>query len=126
MTTEQIDQFIELGYVRIDSAFSDEIAEQCRSILWKAIQLNPDHPETWTQPVIRIGEIGLEPFKNAVNTNVLHQAFKQLAGDNWLPRVTLGTFPIRFPSKELAGDTGWHEDASFPGEIGRASCRERV
>jgi len=35
---------------------------------------------------------------------------------NWLPRVTLGSFPIRFPCKKPATDTGWHVDASFPGE----------
>jgi hypothetical protein len=28
----------------------------------------------------------------------------------------LGSFPIRFPSKESANDTGWHVDASFAGE----------
>jgi hypothetical protein len=116
LTDEQIDQFIGLGYVRIDAAFSAEIAEECRSILWKEMQLDHDKPETWTQPVIRIGEIGLEPFKRASNTNILHRAFNQLAGDNWVPRTALGTFPIRFPSKEPAGDTGWHVDASFPGD----------
>ena len=53
----------------------------------------------------------------AANTPVLHNAFDQLAGKgNWLPRTTLGSFPIRFPSKRTANDTGWHVDASFPGE----------
>jgi hypothetical protein len=116
LSDEQIVQFIQQGYIKIENAFSSEIAEQCRSILWKAIQLSPDHPETWTQPVIRIGEMGQEPFKNAANTNGLHQCFNQLAGDNWVPRTTLGTFPIRFPTKTPAGDTGWHVDASFAGE----------
>ena len=27
----------------------------------------------------------------------------------------MGTFPIRFPSAEDPGDSGWHVDASFPG-----------
>ena len=116
MDNRQIEQFIELGYVKIDHAFSGELAAACRSILWKAVQLDPDAPETWTQPVIRIGELGLEPFRQAANTDVLHEAFRQLAGDNWFPRTTLGSFPIRFPSKTPAGDTGWHVDASFPGD----------
>ncbi len=116
LSDDQIEQFIQKGFVKIDSAFSIEIAEQCRSILWETLQLDPDAPETWTQPVIRIGEIGLEPFKDAANTNILHQAFNQLAGINWLKRGTLGTFPIRFPNKKPAGDTGWHVDASFPGD----------
>lgn len=31
-----------------------------------------------------------------------------------MPRESIGAFPIRFPSKEPASDTGWHVDASFP------------
>ncbi|MBK6478995.1 MAG: phytanoyl-CoA dioxygenase family protein [Saprospiraceae bacterium] len=116
LSNKQIEQFIEFGFVKIKNAFSQEIADNCRTILWKAIQVSPDDPETWTQPVIRIGEIGLEPFKQAANTTILHKAFNQLAFDNWVPRMSLGTFPIRFPGKEEAGDTGWHVDASFPGE----------
>lgn len=117
LTTEQIDSFINNGFVKIENAFSTEIAEDCRAILWKATQCDPGNPESWTQPVIRIGELGLEPFKKAANTNILHNAFDQLVGQgNWIPRHTLGSFPIRFPSKEQANDTGWHVDASFAGE----------
>lgn len=116
LSNKQIEQFIEWGYVKIENAFSQEVADSCRAILWKAVEVSPDQPETWTQPVIRIGEIDLEPFKQAANTSILLNAFNQLAFDNWLPRMTLGTFPIRFPSKETANDTGWHVDASFPGE----------
>ncbi|XXU31997.1 phytanoyl-CoA dioxygenase family protein [Sorangium sp. So ce887] len=31
----------------------------------------------------------------------------------WQPLTALGTFPIRFPSPDDPGDTGWHIDASF-------------
>lgn len=117
LTTEQINSFINNGFIKIENAFSTEIAEECRNILWKATQCDPNNPESWTQPVVRIGELGLEPFQKAANTTILHNAFDQLVGkDNWLPKVTLGSFPIRFPSKEQATDTGWHVDASFAGE----------
>lgn len=117
LTTEQITSFINKGFVKIENAFPTEIANDCRAILWKATQCDPNNPDSWTQPVIRIGELGLEPFKKAANTPILHNAFDQLVGkDNWLPRHTLGSFPIRFPSKEQANDTGWHVDASFAGE----------
>jgi hypothetical protein len=33
----------------------------------------------------------------------------------WIPCMSIGTFPIRFPSTDDPGDTGWHVDASFPG-----------
>src|SRR5688572_29895283 len=111
LSTEQIIKFINDGFVKIEDAFPSEVADECRAILWQVTQCDPNNPGTWTQPVIRIGELGLEPFRTAANTLVLHKAFDQLAGkDNWLPRKTLGSFPIRFPGKEPAGDTGWHVD----------------
>ena len=117
LTTNQIDNFIDQGFVKLENAFSEEIAAQCRAILWEATKCDPTDPRTWIHPVIRIGEMGRQPFKSAANTEALHRAFDQLVGkNNWVPRETLGTFPIRFPSKEPAGDTGWHVDASFPGE----------
>ena len=116
LTTKQIDSFIDHGFIKIENAFSAELANECRAILWKATQCDPGKPGSWTRPVIRIGEIGLEPFKKAANTEILHSAFDQLTGKgNWLPKETLGTFPVRFPVAAPAGDTGWHVDASFPG-----------
>ena len=116
LSEAQIAKFITEGYVKLDGAFSTALADECRKILWEATQCDPDDSSTWTQPVIRIGELGLEPFKQAANTTVLLNAFDQLAGaGNWLPRTTLGSFPIRFPCKQAATDTGWHVDASFPG-----------
>lgn len=117
LSTEDINGFINNGFVKIENAFSTELANQCRAILWEASGCDPNNPATWIKPVIRIEEIGLEPFKEAANTEILYGAFDQLAGKgNWIPRTTLGSFVIRFPYKEPASDTGWHVDASFPGE----------
>src|SRR5690606_5859160 len=50
------------------------------------------------------------------NTPVLQAVFDQLVGQGcWVPRDSLGTFPVRFPTNRDTGDTGWHVDASFPG-----------
>ncbi|MDH4298892.1 MAG: phytanoyl-CoA dioxygenase, partial [Cyclobacteriaceae bacterium] len=103
LTIEQINNFVIDGFIKIENAFSTEIADDCRGLLWKATRCDPNNPDSWTRPVIRIGELGLEPFKKAANTLILHNAFDQLVGkDNWLPRLTLGSFPIRFPNKEQA------------------------
>jgi len=127
LSSDQINKFINDGFVKIENAFPAEIADECRAILWKATGCDPNDPESWTQPVIRIGEMGLEPFKKAANTTTLHAAFDQLAGkDNWLPRETLGSFPIRFPTKASADDTGWHVDASFPGATAHKYFEWRV
>lgn len=117
LTPTQIDDFIHQGFVKIENAFPEEVAAECRTILWKETGCDPNDPATWTKPVIRIAELKQEPFKIAANTPLLRRAYDQLVGkDNWLPRETMGSFPIRFPSKEPANDTGWHVDASFPGE----------
>jgi hypothetical protein len=110
----QIEHFIESGFVTIEAAFPRELAEQGRAILWRDTGCDPDDPTTWTRPVIRLGDYPGGPFAAAANTSVLHRAFDQLVGaGRWLPRGSLGTFPVRFPSPEDPGDAGWHVDASF-------------
>jgi hypothetical protein len=112
---KQIEQFITDGYVRIDHAFSLEIAQQVRNILWKDLDCDPTDPATWTKPVIRLGMYAQEPFIEAANTQALHRAFDQLVGPgSWIPCKSMGTFPVRFPSANDPDDTGWHVDASFP------------
>ncbi|RFS15145.1 phytanoyl-CoA dioxygenase [Emticicia sp. C21] len=113
----QIQQFIHQGFIRIDNAFSPELAEEARNILWNDTGCNPHDKSTWTKPVIRLGMYMQEPFVKAANTNMLHTAFDLLVGQgNWIPCRSMGTFPVRFPSDEDPGDTGWHVDASFPGD----------
>lgn len=113
LSDAEITHFIESGFVKIEAAFSRVLAEQCRAILWRQTGCDPDDPTTWTKPVIRLGEYA-GPFADAANTPVLHRAHDQLVGSGrWLPRGSLGTFPIRFPSSEDPGDAGWHIDVSF-------------
>lgn len=117
LTEKQIQHFINEGFVKLENVFSQAIADECRDILWKEITCDPNNPETWTQPVIRIGALIHRSFREAANSKLLHNAFDQLAGKgNWMPVETMGSFPIRFPSNLKANDTGWHVDASFPAE----------
>jgi hypothetical protein len=117
LSPSAIQDFIEKGFVRIDCAFSKELAAQAREILWRDTGCDPNDPATWTQPVIRLGAYAQPPFAEAANTPQLRTAFDQLAGaGRWQPRNSLGTFPIRFPSPQSPGDDGWHVDAGFPGE----------
>lgn len=116
LSDSQIEQFIHQGYVKLEQAFSSELAAACRQILWQDLPVDPNDPSSWNQPVIRLGEYFQEPFQQAANTPQLLAAYDELAGaGNWLPRMSLGSFPIRFPSQEEPNDTGWHVDASFPG-----------
>jgi len=122
LSDAQIDQFIRDGFVKIEAAFARDVAAQGRAILWRDTSCDERDPTTWTKPVIRLGVYGQAPFATAANTPVLHQAFDQLVGaGRWQPRESLGTFVVRFPSREDPGDAGWHIDTSFPPENGTAS-----
>ncbi len=117
LTAAQIEQFVVEGFVRIDDAFPRDLADACRRILWLATGCAEDAPATWTRPVVRIGEIPHPLFREAANTPRLHAAYDALVGrGRWLPRGSLGTFPIRFPSPDDPGDCGWHVDMSFAAE----------
>lgn len=117
LSPQQIDQFITRGFIRIDHAFSPEIAAEARNILWDDLGLDRNNPTTWTKPVVRLGMYSQEPFVASANTPVLHAVFDQLVGaGKWLPCRSMGTFPVRFPSEIDPGDAGWHVDASFPGD----------
>jgi hypothetical protein len=114
MTETEIQSFIADGFVRLEAAFTRETAYAGRKILWAETGYDSGDAATWKKPVVRLGDHSQQPFSEAVNTPILHDAFDSLVGkERWLPRTSLGTFPIRFPSTEIPDDTGWHVDASF-------------
>lgn len=110
----QVSQFIRDGFVRIDNAFPRRLADEARAILWRDTGCDPDDPATWTTPVIRLGMYSQQSFVDSANTPALRTAFDQLVGvSRWSPCMSMGTFPVRFPSLADPGDAGWHVDASF-------------
>ena len=116
LSKKEIEHFIHSGFIRLDHAFSKELADSALDILWNDLPCNKSDPSTWIEPVIRLGMYIDEPFINSVNTLTLHIAFNQLIGkDKWIPCRSVGTFPVRFPSVQQPADTGKHVDASFPG-----------
>lgn len=117
LSDNDVAQFINEGYIKLENVFSEAVAAEARNILWRDTGCDANDASTWTKPVIRLGDYAQEPFKKAVNNFLLQAAFDELVGKGrWLPRNSLGTFPIRFPSDEEPNDTGWHVEASFPGK----------
>src|SRR5690606_24825671 len=86
LTARQVDSFIADGFVRLEGAFSPDLARTCRDALWADSGLSPDDPAGWTQPVIRIGWKSTPPFVAAANTPRLQAAYDALVGAcRWLP-----------------------------------------
>ncbi len=109
-----IETFIEQGFLKLEGAFPRETADEARSILWRDTGCDPHDASTWTRPVIRLGMYPEEPFRSAANTEAIHQALDRLVGaGRWLRCMSVGTFPVRFPSPDDPGDAGWHVDVSF-------------
>jgi hypothetical protein len=117
LTVEQIESFVSDGFVRVPNAFSAELAAECRDLLWKQLDMDPEDRSTWTREVVRLGVRGDDAFVRSANTPVLHEAYDQLVGPGrWRPLDMIGTFPVRFPADrkpEETEDYGWHIDASF-------------
>src|SRR5262245_60331775 len=114
LSDAQIDQFIRDGFLKIEHAFPKQVAADARAVLWRDTGCDATDPATWTRPVIRLGMYTQRPFVDAASTPALHRAFDQLAGQGcWSPCMSMGTFPVRFPSPQDPGDAGWHVDASF-------------
>lgn len=114
ITSNDIEKFIEDGYLCIENAFPRSIAEEVRKILWTQTGCSATDRATWIKPVIRLGMYSERPFLQACNSSILHEAFDALVGKNrWQPIESMGTFPIRFPSDAQLEDDGWHIDMSF-------------
>lgn len=117
LSNKEIAQFITSGYVRIDHAFSKELADAALDILWNHLPCDRYDPSTWKEPVIRLGMYTQQPFIDSLNTPQLKLIFNQLVGEGkWIPCKSVGTFPVRFPSGQQPNDTGKHVDAGFPGK----------
>jgi Phytanoyl-CoA dioxygenase (PhyH) len=131
LTDDDVARFVRDGALRLERAFSPELAGQCRQLLWAATGCDEHDRSTWTRPVIRLEGRGDAPFVAAANTARLHSAFDELAGPGrWVPRTGLGTFPIRFPVDESPADDGWHIESTGAGAGGTPivdpGSRERV
>lgn len=116
LSAAEIDRFVSEGFLRIDEAFPRHLADEARAILWRDTGCDPDNPRTWTKPVVRLGHCSDPPFVEAANTPRLQAAYDALVGAGaWAAPNSLGTFPVRFPSRKAPGDDGWHVESAFPG-----------
>lgn len=114
LSRTEIDRFITDGFAKVHGAFPRCIASACCDTLWRDLDLSPDKPETWREPVMRLGMYANAPFREAASSPRLASALDQLVGaERWTPFEALGSMVARFPVGK-PWDDGWHIDASFP------------
>ena len=114
MDDRLVERFLADGFVRLEGAFPPRVAEDCARLLWRETGYDPEDPATWKEPVVRVAGMAQGPFAAAANSPELHEAFDLLVGEGrWLPRYSLGTFPLRFPHEREPDDAGWHIEGSY-------------
>lgn len=127
LNKSQIEQFIELGWVKLDEAFPREAALAAQDYLWNKLEdrgVRKQDRATWTQPLIRINEnYSTEEFQRC-NTPRLADGIEDLVGAGRLVnrsvyretefQAAYGWWPVNFAlDADKPWDVpvkGWHWD----------------
>lgn len=109
-----VDALVADGYVKIEQAAPQTVADAARALLWTQLRLSPDEPDGWSAPVLWTADLtGAGPFGEIVRSAKLVAALDQICGaGGWSPRGSLGNIPVRFPLPPVLDDRGWHIDAN--------------
>lgn len=121
LSETDVEQFIELGWVRVPQAFSRSDALRAQRVVWEQVEkrgVKRDDKSTWTQPMIQINENYDTPEFRACDTDRLADAIEDLVGyGRWTNRGIpnrWGWWPVNFAKgAESEWDVpkgGWHWD----------------
>ncbi|NBD27765.1 phytanoyl-CoA dioxygenase family protein [Paenibacillus glycinis] len=127
LTNSQIEQFIELGYVRLEEAFPRKAALAAQELLWTQVEkqgVKKDDRGTWNQPMVHIKEQFDDEAFQVCNTLRLADAIEDVVGaGRWKERSVYGQddkktlwgwWPVNFASgADRPWDVptnGWHWD----------------
>jgi len=107
----EINQFIQDGYVILRGAFAESLAAAGREFIWQKLEVSSDKPSEWTEKIIHIQEaFSCPPFDGIVNARI-RTAVDELTGVNRAyVHEYFGWWPVLFPG--FPGPGGWHVDGS--------------
>lgn len=121
LTQNEIEQFVELGWVKVPQAFDRQAALKAQDFLWEQVEkrgIKRADQTTWTTPMLRINEnYATEDFSDC-NSDRLSDAIEDLVGvGRWTGRGVpnnWGWWPVNFSDgSDLEWDVpsnGWHWD----------------
>lgn len=108
---DELEHFVREGYVMLRDAFSSELAECAREVVWARLDVSPDEPEGWSETMIHLQDIFYEAPFNEIMNDRIRGAADELAG---VGRAKVhpfyGWWPVLFPG--FKGPGGWHVDGS--------------
>jgi hypothetical protein len=122
LTDEQVQFFLDNGYVKVPNAFPREQAEQWTSLAWQRLGYDPADPSTWAE-----GKIHMPTLNRFVVKEFAPKAWDAMCdllggeeridaertkwGDGFILNLHFGADePYREPSPEAGG---WHIDGDF-------------
>lgn len=119
-SSREIEQFIELGWVRLSGAYRPEDALSVQNVIWHHIEERGVHqsdPSTWTEALVHLRESYSGPEFDRCNTVRLQQAIEELVGEDRLlnrDHPAWGWWPVNFSVGAdrpwTVPDRGWHWD----------------
>lgn len=111
-----LEAFVSDGYVKVEQAAPQEVADAAQAVLWQRLGLTPEDPSQWSVPVMWTSDMtGEGPFGELARSPRLAAALDVICGTGgWRPRGALGNIPVRLPVSPPADDRGWHIDANTP------------
>ena len=128
LTTEQIEQFMEKGYVVVKGAFPHEAAMEAQSYLWSKLEekanIMRDDPATWNEPMVNLRETFRNEAFDCCNTERFANAIEDLTGEGRVRQRFVagetdelpgwGWWPVNFASGAdqpwNVPTNGWHWD----------------
>lgn len=121
LSESDIEQFIELGWVKVPQAFARRDALAAQAVVWEQVEKRGVHQHdaaTWTLPMVQINENYDTPEFRACDTERLSNSIEDLVGSGrWVGRGQpnrWGWWPVNFAkgadSEWDVPTGGWHWD----------------
>jgi hypothetical protein len=121
LSSDQIEQFIQRGYIHLPEAFPPQQALAVQDVIWERLSeygIYKTDPAIWTQPLVHLKENYQGPVFEACMTARLAQAIEELVGPGrWKYRDVpqgWGWWPVNFhrgvDQPWTVPQLGWHWD----------------
>jgi hypothetical protein len=127
-TEEQVQHFIEKGWVKLEQAIPRETALAAQDVVWTFLKerhgIDKDDQSTWTKGKVHLfqtGELYETPEFMSCNTERLFDGIEDLVGEGRnkerVPNAGFGTLPVNFYDGKdrpwTVPKRGWHYDGDF-------------
>jgi hypothetical protein len=115
LSEEEVEHFVEKGYVIVRNAFSRNTAKKLEDIVWSLLPEDPIDRSTWNRNGAEIQRVIKSSVVGEMFTERYLGSVRDLIGGDWYTNWdTFGWIPVRFPGFMLEPWTppikGWHVD----------------